>query len=54
MSKYRTCPHCGAHLDYGERCDCREGAEGNGPGRQSPDKILQKECGCSRNTQPAA
>ena len=21
---YRTCPHCGAALDPGERCDCRE------------------------------
>ena len=24
MSYYRTCPSCGAHLDPGERCDCRE------------------------------
>lgn len=23
MSYYKTCPHCGAHLDPGERCDCR-------------------------------
>lgn len=23
MSYYRTCPGCGAHLDPGERCDCR-------------------------------
>ena len=23
MSIYRTCPHCGAHLDPGERCDCQ-------------------------------
>ena len=22
--KYRICPYCGAHLDYGERCDCQE------------------------------
>lgn len=22
--KYRTCPHCGAALDPGERCDCEE------------------------------
>lgn len=22
MSIYRTCPHCGANLDPGERCDC--------------------------------
>ncbi len=20
---YKTCSHCGAHLDPGERCDCR-------------------------------
>lgn len=23
MGYYRTCPRCGAHLDPGERCDCR-------------------------------
>lgn len=22
MSYYRICPHCGAHLDPGESCDC--------------------------------
>lgn len=22
--KYRICPKCGAHLDYGEKCDCEE------------------------------
>lgn len=22
--KYRICPYCGAHLDYGERCDCMD------------------------------
>ena len=21
---YTTCPHCGAHLDPGERCDCQD------------------------------
>ena len=21
---YRTCPHCGAHLDPGEACDCQD------------------------------
>ena len=25
--KYRVCPYCGAHLDYGERCDCYEEKE---------------------------
>lgn len=24
MSIYRTCPQCGANLDPGERCDCKE------------------------------
>ena len=24
MPYYKTCPDCGAHLDPGERCDCRE------------------------------
>lgn len=29
MSYYRTCPICGAHLDAGERCDCRNAQETN-------------------------
>ena len=24
MAAYRTCPHCGANLDPGEACDCKE------------------------------
>jgi len=24
MSYFKTCPHCGANLDPGEVCDCRE------------------------------
>lgn len=24
---YRVCPHCGAHLDAGETCDCRQQAQ---------------------------
>ncbi len=23
---YRTCIYCGAHLDHGERCDCKKEA----------------------------
>lgn len=22
MAQYVTCPDCGAHLDFGEKCDC--------------------------------
>ena len=25
MPYYKTCPDCGAHLDPGERCDCKDG-----------------------------
>lgn len=25
--KYNICPNCGAHLDFGEACDCKEEAE---------------------------
>lgn len=24
MGMYWTCPDCGAHLDHGERCDCKK------------------------------
>lgn len=24
MAYYRICPHCGAALDPGEQCDCKE------------------------------
>ena len=26
MGIFRICPHCGAHLDPGELCDCKETA----------------------------
>lgn len=29
MSYFKTCPRCGAHLDPGERCSCRNEAERN-------------------------
>lgn len=27
MSLYRPCPHCGANLDPGEKCDCGGAAD---------------------------
>lgn len=24
MPYYNICPHCGSHLDPGERCDCQD------------------------------
>ena len=27
MAVYKVCPYCGAHLDPGERCDCKEQQE---------------------------
>lgn len=29
MAQYRTCPDCGAHLDFGEKCDCKRKQEDN-------------------------
>ena len=30
MSYFRSCPYCGANLDPGERCDCKEERSTNG------------------------
>ena len=24
MAQYKICPDCGAHLDPGEKCDCKK------------------------------
>lgn len=36
--KYKTCPHCGAHLDLGEKCDCKKKKEGTPAGTGAPSK----------------
>ncbi len=37
MSKpYRTCPKCGAHLDHGEPCNCKDRTE-NEPAQSAAD-----------------
>jgi hypothetical protein len=41
MSKntpYNTCPYCGDHLDYGERCECIENREGAQPAGEYADQ----------------
>ena len=40
MAQYRVCPYCDAHLDPGERCDCRD-KEGAAP--PQPERPQVKE-----------
>lgn len=46
MTYYWTCPYCGANLDPGERCDCREGgvseAESTSYSRTATYRIMPK------------
>ena len=39
MSYYKTCPHCGAHLDPGERCDCKDEKKPPPGGDRESDKV---------------
>lgn len=32
MAYFRECPECGAHLDPGEKCDCKEEKKENEEG----------------------
>ena len=43
--KYRVCPHCGAHLDHGEHCDCekKQTAEGAGQHADKPATETPKQ-----------
>lgn len=58
---YKTCPHCGAHLDPGERCDCKReaapGATNTGDGKKNEavtsSVIVQEEKGdCQAENDP--
>lgn len=51
MAYYRTCPHCGVHLDPGERCDCREDQAGENS--QAPGDLQQKGLSGATNTEQA-
>lgn len=33
--QYKVCPNCGAHLDSGERCDCKDEKE---PPKETEEK----------------
>ena len=41
---YKTCPHCGAHLDPGELCDCLEKEEGRSV-KEAPNGHREKDMG---------
>ena len=34
--RYKVCQNCGAHLDFGERCDCRDKKEAAPLARERP------------------
>ena len=42
MAQYKTCPHCGAHLDPDERCDCQDKTKDapDAPGRPQWKMVL--------------
>lgn len=37
---YRVCPYCGAHLDAGETCDCRQQEQQNQPAAERAAKTV--------------
>lgn len=48
MAYYKTCPHCGAHLDPGEKCDCR-GKRENPADAANADEV-KNESAANTNT----
>ncbi len=40
---YRVCPDCGAHLDAGERCDCKDAQDKEEPAAERDS--VQKKAG---------
>lgn len=48
---YRTCEHCGAHLDAGERCDCEQEihAAHEERGRKENGDIIRPEAADRKN-----
>lgn len=50
MSYYRTCPGCGAHLDPGERCDCRARETADSAANAGGDHTHEKAAQSAANT----
>lgn len=38
--QYQTCPRCGAHLDFGERCDCGDEKKPPPDGNRESGKVI--------------
>ena len=44
MGYYKVCEYCGANLDPGERCDCRERTETEPrKSREKPPQVLEHQ-----------
>lgn len=55
--QYRECPACGAHLDPGEVCDCRERTESEpreNKERAAPGAGTPKDGKAEQNTTPVS
>lgn len=48
--QYKECPHCGAHLDHGEQCDCKGKKEDapDAPGTPSKDSGIATSTSLSK------
>lgn len=42
---YRVCPYCGAHLDAGETCDCRQMKQER---RTAAERVSAQTAACRR------
>jgi|GEM_PF-1625979 len=54
MSFYRTCPECGAHLDYGEICDCKKETAAPGATNTENSQAHEAPTQVDSTTEPAS
>lgn len=40
---YRICPDCGAHLDHGEPCDCKESKTDREAGEEAGQQATRNQ-----------